>query len=521
NNLAAITNYGEYLEKQPPGLEVEIIENTSWSCPHGIERWRSNCGCNAGRNPKWNQEWRTPLRESLDWLRDILAERFSEEAGRFLTDPWAARDDYISVILDRTPENINSFMERNRNRELNTEETVTVLKLMELQRHAMLMFTSCGWFFDELSGIETVQIIQYAGRAVQLSKEVLGNDIEEQFLEKLAQAKSNLPAQGDGRRIFDKNVRPAMIDLTSVTAHFAVSSLFEEYGDGAEIFCYRIGIDDYQTSTAGKAKMATGKVTTTSSITGESAYMSFGVLHFGDHNVNAGVREFQGEEEYRLMQEEINQAFSIADFPEVIRLLDKHFGISNYSIKDLFLDEQRKVLDNILESALVEIEAAYNNVYQHHYPPMRFLTEHGYPIPRSFHTAAEFILNGGLRKTISGDILNTQEIKTLLEEAQTWNVELDNEGLSYLLQQTLERMTERLTNAPEDNAQLEELLTAVGVLQIVPFEVDLWKVQNLFHTILVSIYPDTKEKAGRGDESAGKWLEYFSVLGQKLSMKVS
>jgi len=520
NNLAQITNYGEYLEKHLPTHEVEINENTSWSCPHGIERWRSDCGCNAGRNPKWNQAWRAPLLKAMDWLRDTSASKYEEKAREFLKDPWAARDDYIEVILSRSPENIQRFLERHRTRELNEVESVTVLKLLELQRYAMLMYTSCGWFFDELSGIETVPVIQYAGRAVQLAKELFSDDIEPHFLERLKLAKSNIPEHGDGHRIYDKFVKPAMIDLTKVTAHFAVSSLFGEYGEQAEIYCYHIDLEDYQTSECGKAKLAAGRAKVTSNITKESATLSFGVLHFGDHNVNAGVREHRGEEAYQEMLQELTQTFSAADFPEVIRLLDKHFGTSTYSIKNLFLDEQRKVLDSILESALSEIEAAYYQVYEHHYPPMRFLSELGYPIPKSFHSAAEFILNSDLRKALSGDTLELERIRSLLDEIQTWKVELDTKGLSYLLQQTLERMMAKLAANPEDIAFLKELLAAAQMARSVPFPVDLWKVQNLYNEMLQSTFPEFQKRAQQGDESALEWLDQFVTLGQQLSMRV-
>ncbi|MFC2010596.1 DUF3536 domain-containing protein [Chloroflexota bacterium] len=521
NNLAIVTNYGEYLEKHPPTHQVEIIENTSWSCNHGIERWRSDCGCNAGRNPKWNQAWRAPLREAMDWLRDTLAGKYQEVAAQFLTDPWAARNDYIQVILDRSPENLHSFLERHRARELNDEEIIKTLKMLELQRHTMLMYTSCGWFFGELSGIETVQVIQYAGRTVQLAQEFFNDDIEKNFLERLELAKSNLKEHGDGRRLYEKFVKPAMIDLTKVTAHYAVSSLFEEYDQQAEIFCYHIDVEDYQTAECGKARLAAGWANVTSKITKEHTAISFGVLHFGDHNINAGVREYQGGEAYQTMVSETTQTCTAADFPEVIRLLDKHFGMSTYSIKDLFLDEQRKVLDNILESAMSDIEAAYYQVYEHHYPPMRFLSEIGYPIPKSFQSAADFILNGGLRQAISADSPNLEKIKSLLQEAQTWNVELDTEGLSYLLQQTLERMIENLIDSPEDTDLLQQLVSIAEMLPALPFQVDLWKVQNLYHKMLNSIYAEFQERARQGDEAAKEWLDHFVSLGQQLSMRVS
>jgi len=520
NGLAQITNYGEYLEKHPPTHEVEIIENTAWSCTHGIERWRSDCGCNAGRNPKWNQAWRSPLREAMDWLRDYLVPKYEEMGGRFLKDPWVARDDYIEVILDRSPENVQRFLDRHRTHELNESETVTVLKLLELQRYAMLMHTSCGWFFDELSGIETVQVIQYAGRAVQLAQELFGDDIEPNFLEYLELARSNIPKHGDGRRIYDKFVKPAVVDLIKVTAHFAVSSLFEDYGEQAKVYCYNADLEDYQSTVAGKLKLAAGKVKVMSTITRESATLSFGVLHFGDHNVNAGVREYQGEGNYQTMLQELTQTFSMADFPEVIRLLDKHFGMSTYSFKDLFLDEQRKVLDSILESALSEIEAAYYQVYEHHYPPMRFLSELGNPIPKSFQSAAEFILNNELRKAVGGDSLDLERIRSILDETQTWKVELDTEGLSYLLQRTLEGMMARLITTPEDIDFLNELLVAAELLRVLPFPVDLWKVQNLYYEILKSIYPAFQERAKRGEEAIQGWINQFVSLGQQLSIRV-
>jgi alpha-amylase/alpha-mannosidase (GH57 family) len=519
-DLAKFTNYAEYLEHFPPTHQVEIIENTSWSCIHGIERWRSNCGCNAGRNPEWNQEWRAPLRNAFDWLRDTLVEKYQESASRLLKDPWAARDDYIQVILNRSPENISDFIHRNCDRELSDEETREMLKLLELQRHAMLMYTSCGWFFDELSGIETVQVIQYAGRAVQLAGELFGNDIENHFLERLELAKSNLRQHGDGRKIYEKYIRPAMVDITKVTTHFAVSSMFEDYGDRADIFCYHVDVKDYQTAECGRTRLAAGWADITSEITHDHAEKSFGVLHFGDHNINAGVRDYYGGNAYQSMVAEITQTCIIGDFPGVIRLLDKHFGMSTYSIKDLFRDEQRKVLDNILKSVMEEIDSAYYQVYEHHYPPMRFLHEIGYPIPKSFHIAAEFILNGGLRKAMGEETINTENIKNLLGEAQIWQADIDSEGLSYLLQKSLERLMNQLLENPPDVSLLTRLNEICSLFDILPFQVDIWKVQNYFNRLLENTYPEFKQKGELGDKMAAEWLEQFVLLGKKLSMRV-
>ncbi|MBI3962495.1 MAG: DUF3536 domain-containing protein, partial [Deinococcus sp.] len=365
NQVAQITNYGEYLAKHPPTHEVEIIENTSWSCAHGIERWRAHCGCNSGRGG-WSQAWRTPLRQALDWLRDTLAPQYQEKARTLLKDPWAARSDYIQVLLDRSLKNMERFWAAQATRQLNEAEQSTALKLLELQRHAMLMFTSCGWFFDELSGIETVQVLQYAGRAIQLAEELFGNQVESLFLERLQQAKSNIAEHRDGASVFEKFVKPAMVDLQKVGAHYALSSLFEPYGEQARIYCYTISREDYRSLEAGKAKLAVGRARITSEITREAAALSFAALHLGDHNLNGGARVFLGQQAYLTMVQEVIEAFAQADLPTVIRLLDKHFGTSTYSLKLLFRDERRKILDLILNSTLAEAEAAYRQIYEHH-----------------------------------------------------------------------------------------------------------------------------------------------------------
>ena len=219
------------------------------------------------------------------------------------------------------------------------------------------------------------------------------------------------------------------------------------------------------------------------------------------------------------MVQEVSQTFTGADFPEVIRLLDKHFGTSTYSLKNLFRDEQRKVMDYILESALSEIEAAYHQVYEHYYPPMRFLSDLGNPVPKAFHSAAEFILNSDLRRALGGDTLEVEHIRALLDETTAWNVELDTEGLSHLFQKTLEKMMAKLAADPEDMAISNNLLAATEMVVSLPFGVDLWQVQNLYHEMLQAAYPEFRKRAEKGDESAKEWLAQFSAMGQQLKVR--
>jgi alpha-amylase/alpha-mannosidase (GH57 family) len=520
NQLAQLTNYGEYLERHPPTYQVEIIEKTSWSCFHGIDRWWSNCGCNSGGHPDWNQEWRTPLRDALDGLRDSLALPFEKRSLELLKDPWAARNDYLSVIHDCSTDNVVRFFTRHAVRPLSAADITTALKLLELQRHAMLMYTSCGWFFDELSGIETVQTMLFAGRAVQLGQDLFGDSLESQFTERLASAQSNLPEHGDGRQIYEKFVRPAMVDWEQVGAHYAISSLFEPYPERAKIDCYRTDRRDYQIFEAGLAKLAVGQVKLTSEITWESLVLDFGVLQMGDHHVNCGVQESLGDEPDPSLIREAVQAFRRADFAEVIRFMDRRFGESNYSLRSLFRDEQRRVLQQILTSSLGEAEALYRQIYERRAPMMRFLTNLHIPLPKVFAAAAELVLNGYLRRALELEEVDAERVHTLLEAAKLEGVGLDTATLEFAYRHKLERMTERLIVSPTVDL-LQQLDNAVSLIRALPFRVDLWKIQNGYYRLLENIYPDMQRQKEQGDKAAQAWLSTFKALGRKLAVKVS
>jgi alpha-amylase/alpha-mannosidase (GH57 family) len=520
HGLAKLTNYGEFLERNPPTHQVEIVQKTSWSCFHGIDRWWSNCGCNSGGHPGWNQEWRKPLRNGLDWLRDRIAAPFERVTAQLLKSPWAARDDYVSVVLDRSSDNVNAFFSRNAARELADNEKTTALKLLEMQRHAMLMYTSCGWFFDELSGIETTQVMQYAGRAVQLAQEVFGDYLESQFLQRLAEARSNFPEQGDGRRIYENFVKPAQVNWERAGAHYAVSSLFQDYPEQTKIYCFDATRGDYQVFTAGLSKMAVGRVSLTSEITRESEALSFAVLHMGDHNVNGGVRKFVGNEGYAALKQEVVEPFQRADFAEVIRIFDRRFGESNYSVSSLFRDEQRKVVDVILASSLREAETLYHQIYERRAPMMRFLTNLHIPLPKAWGAAAEFVLNGHLRAALEQEDINPDLVRSLLQATTQEGVSVDAATLEFAFRLNLERLAERLSADPTE-ACLKQLQNATSVFQFLPFAVDLWRVQNIYYGLFKNLYPKMRQAESRGDDAAKAWLETFSALGRQLGIKIS
>lgn len=516
NNLAKITNYGEYLEKHPPTHEAEIINNTSWSCAHGVERWRSNCGCNSGMKAGWSQEWRGPLRAALDALREDLAQPYQQHASELLKDPWKARDEYVSVVLDRSQQNINRFFEANAHRSLTHDEKVRALKLLELQRHAMLMYTSCGWFFDELSGLETVQVVMYAGRSLQLAQDLFGDHYEERFLEKLQHARSNIPENGFGSDIFSLWVKPAQIDLLKVAAHYAISSLFDRYNEESSVYSYDVRLIEDSRVQSGRAQLSLGQAQVCSRITLDCAHVSFGALHFGDHNVNAGVRYFRSEDEHKALADQANSAFNSADLPGAIRVLDRHFDGVTYSVKSLFRDEQRRVLQRILGSMISEAEGSLRQIYKHHAPLVSFLADINHPLPPVLRMTSEFVLNSLLRKAFSQDDLELERVRTLLETARRENIKLDAEGLSYTLKKRLDEMAGELLVLPRGQT-LERFNAAITLVRSLPFEVSLWRLQNAYYFLRENIYP---EMSRREDKVSRDWTAEFRALGERLDMRV-
>lgn len=520
HRLAQLTNYGEYLEKHPPTHEVEIFDNTSWSCMHGIERWKSNCGCNFNVHPGWNQEWRTPLRNAFDWLRDQIVIKYERKAKEYLKDPWEARDEYITLLLKRSEENINNFFERYAIKTLNTDEIVSALALLEIQRNALLMYTSCGWFFDELSGIETIQIIQYAGRAIQLSKKVFGDSLENAFLDKLSQAKSNIPEHKDGAHLYMKFVKPAIINTKKVGVHYAVSSIFEDYPESTGIYSYSVTREDCHQAETGKMKISVGRISIRSEIIKETERLSFCVLYLGNHDFNGGVRTFFGNDEYESMKDEVLTTFEKGAFSDIVRLMEKHFGMHNYSLKHLFKDEQRKIVNQVINATIEEFEETCCGLYENNRSLMGFLQQTGMSIPRTLYTAAEFTLNRNLKKALEND-KNIGRIQNILYDVKRWNISVNTMDLEFLVRRKIEKAINEMHKNPSDFNMLQTIEKDLNIFLLLPFKINLWQVQNVYYDMAKIIYKEFLLKAKSGNADAIRWVEMFRQIGHKLSFNLT
>ena len=526
-----VTNYAQFLALHPPTHEVEVVQDSSWSCAHGIERWRSDCGCASESGGQ--QRWRAPLRQALEWLRDELAQRYETHAAGLLHDPWAARDDYLEVVLDRNGR-LPAFLERHATRTLDEAETVRALRLLEMQRHALLMFTSCGWFFEELSRLEPVQVLRYAARAVQLARLVTDiDDLEDEFVERLQPAPSNDPTLQDGAWVYRRLVAPEVTELAQVAAHFAISSLFWPDGEPEQFGAYEVARDDYHRRRAGRAQLAFGGLTVRSNVTRMRSHVEFAVLHLGDHNFACGVRPRARSGDYARLGRQLEELFDTTDFPAMIRTIDDHFEGAGYSLRSLFRDEQRRILDTVLAETLSETETSYRVIYRGRAPLMRYLADLGAQLPRPLRRAAEVVLNADLRVALGQPNLDPDRVRNLLDEAARFDTELDTEGLGHTLSTTIAelaaRTAEHVVHAEEDftgfgwdhERTLERIHALIEVVAFVPFEVDVSTAQDLLWRLLHEHQATLFDRAAAGDEVARRWCDELGHVADAIGVATS
>ncbi len=519
-DLAEITVYGEYLSKYPPTHEVLIHENSSWSCIHGVERWKSDCGCSSGMHPEWHQKWRAPLRGALDWLRDNIVQIYADHMQGLAADPWQTRDDYIDIILDRSEDSIDSFITEHAGRALEPEEQPALLKLLEMQRHALLMYTSCGWFFDEISGLESVQILTYAARAMQLAREVSGISLEEAFITLLEKAPSNIAERGNGAAVYAEYVQPARLDLFRVAAHYALTSLFTDYDQIAPLYTYTAQADSYERYEMGKQKAAVGSVRIRSTITREQSLNSFAVLHLGDHNFTGGAAPHVDQEWFSRMQRDVRESFDRGDIADVIRQINTYFQESIFSLWHLFRDEQRDIINRLLGDTRDEVETSFRQIHQHHYPIMQVVDSLNLPLPGYFSVVVDFIVNTDICSLIEEDQFDGERLQRLVDEARKWHLNLNNPRFNLAVSEKIAECMDRLSRNPDDYVLMQSVIDILSRLAGLTLDLDLWKAQNIYFTVGRDMVKKKQQLMKHKNTHAAHWLETFKQLGDCLQVRI-
>jgi alpha-amylase/alpha-mannosidase (GH57 family) len=509
-----------------PVFEVDLKQKSSWSCFHGVERWASDCGCSTGGQPGWNQKWRKPLRDALNNLRDELSEIYEENASDYFIDVWSARNKYIEVILDRNEDSINRFFEKVQKKKLSKEERINAIKLLEIQRQSMLMFTSCGWFFCEISGIETVQILKYAARAIQLAEEFGDKDLETVFVNTLEKARSNLPEEGTGKDIYYKYVKPSAVNHRHVVSHWAISSLYEDYADETEIYCYKINKLDYRRFQKGESNLILGRVQTKSKITLEENDIIFALLHFSGEDFHCALKEFTSNAEYNKIKTSLVSKYNTLSMTEVIRAIDENFGKEYYTLKDLFIKERRNIINELLQDKLDKFSLTFQDLYTEGKMPILQLQEIGLEIPEEFKIVAEYTLSKAFNSTIidSIKILNEDTVQKALDI----KVEAEKIGAKLYKKPSKEIFTEKITrnvNLLADNPEIQQAYKTLNILTIAKqLNIDpvIREAQSIYFNKIFSQIPELlKHLWNSGNlKQDKKFIGYLLNIGEMLDINV-
>ena len=519
-----ITNYAEYLDKYRSNYEADIKQASSWSCFHGVGRWKEDCGCSTGGHPGWNQKWRKPLREALDYLRDELVKIFENEGPKYFNkEVWEVRNNYIAVILDRGSMNVSKFQRENFNEDLSDTDKVRAMELLEIQRQAMLMYTSCGWFFSEISGIETVQIMKYAARAMQLAANFSKKDFEKRFLEILEEAKSNITEYGTGRNIFEKFVKPSIITMKQIASLWAISSLYQEFEDEENIYCYKVLKHDYQRVQKGNSTFVTGKIEIQSRITLEKSQLVFALMQYGSGDFHCAIKQFSDDSEYTNMKNNLIKIFMLNPITEIIRAIDEYFGKEYFTLKDIFIEERRKILQLLLKDKLNKFARTYEEMYDEGKGSIYHMLNLGLAIPDEFKIAASYALSRKFNDLIihSGGFVEpgiTQQAVDINYEAKKMGIKLDKTSSNKIFAKKINQNLNRLTYGLEIQ-QAEVILELFDYIEKLELEVDIAEAQN---TYFAKIYIHMDEiiamSAGSKRKSNKQLIEMLLDIGEKLNI---
>jgi alpha-amylase/alpha-mannosidase (GH57 family) len=510
---ARLTNYGEFLEKFPPSWEVQIHENSSWSCAHGVERWRSNCGCRLGGHGQWTQEWRVSLRNSLDQLAVSLDSIFEKRASAFLRDPWAARNDYIHIILDRGDDSLARFFKNHAVGVLSDVDQMDALRLLEMQRQRLLMFTSCAWFFDEVSGLESTTVLTSAARAIQIAGAFPeGAMLETVFVAALAQAKSNIPEIGNGAVVYERFVKPVAADLPRIAAHQALKALWREEHDRGTVYCFDYAFLDRQMERSSGTALGLGRIRVRSRITRETYEAAYAVLHLGGHDFHCVLRASPNLPQLRAATERLVDVFNTGSMTEAMGLLAQHFEPRVFDLQDLLLEERRHILSAVIEDILGRFEGTYRMLVDENKKLMNYLLKASFPMPHAFRLALESVLGRDLHKSLmefSADETHTAFLKRVHSDAKTFSVVLNWEGVGQLIQNRLESHMSVLAKFPSPDLA-ERCLSLLSLAEDLELTLSLWVTENTYFSAwkntlrtLVGSSPETsrhtayRELAGR------------------------
>lgn len=518
DETVSLINYGQYLKKHPPVFQAEIHENSSWSCVHGVERWQADCGCASGGHPKWNQAWRAPLRKAMDWLAAEAQTLLETTGAELFTAPTAARDAYIQVMLDRSPANVSRFLAGHALTPVTSHSAITMLKLLEMGRMAELLSTSCAWFFDEVSGIETVQILQYAARLSQLMGEITGKSPERRLLGLLAKIPSNVLKHA--AQAYEQYAKPGKTGLLHAAAHAAVASLFEDRPPAAALGAWEVTREAHEVLRCNRWTLATGLGRIASPITWENLEFVYAAAWFGGHHVLCGVEPANGPQDLQTLRTPLTRAFERGDQGAALSRISTRFGEHTYSLARLFRDEQRAILNRMLAPARQAAIESYRKVFDSSADMLRYLQWLSTPLPVEILDAGRHVAQHDMELVFGGDLPEDwQRAEAIADSVARWSLALDRERLGLLATAWIGRLLLNVEARPAGITPMKTAIRALELAHTLALPLRIWKAQNACFHLAGKPLARMEAKTLAGDEAAGVWVDAFKRLAKLLGVK--
>lgn len=497
---AAIVNYGWFLSAFPVVAEVEIFERTAWSCAHGLGRWSDDCGCHVGGEPGWNQKWRAPMRKALEFVRDGLAVHFENRMADLCDDPWKVRNDYIEVVLDRK-NNLPGFLKQHLKGGPRSPYATLFMELLEMQRFTLLMFTSCGWFFDEISRLESVLILKYAAMAIQLAEKTGLQGIEPRFLELLKLAPSNVPEFGNGANVYLRKVKPEAFSRARVAANYAIQSLARSSQRDFRIYAYSLLPQKEEDLGATPVRCIYGLVSVRDDRTLDKEDFVYAVTHFGGLDFRCSVKPYSDEGDFQSVLAVLEEAIEEQSTIKVMRVLDEKFGTDYFGLEDVLKDLRTSIALDIGRETLDNYSSLNRNMFYALKPLLLSLRHWGIKIPGDLRGSIRRVLSEEAQDLVEDLLVHEMRqgpsgppdwdstdfffrvhmarINSLRDEAQSWGVSLDLEEVSSRLGSFLVKLFSRLIRTFDDRdaGRFHRLLVLCRAMAIRP---ETWKLQTLY-----------------------------------------
>lgn len=475
-----LTNYGQFLEMHPPTWTATIVEPSAWSCAHGVGRWSRDCGCRMGGGS--DQAWRGPLRTAFERMREAIDPLYAQQASELLIDPWAARDAYIAVVLDRARETVDAFLRTHARRPLDEKEVPRALALLEMQRNALLAFTSCGWFFDHVDGLEPAQVMAYAVRAAELAGRFGAVGVEPALLRDLEAAHSRQPGAITGREVVERRVLGARFDAARVVAAHDVVAL-ADLGHRAESPGWNVSEIDAPISVRrGDLRLRAGTFRVREATTCEESVLRCAAVHKGGFEVEVAVRPAGDEAAWNEVVGNLSAAVAGGRVAEASAILATIGPVRD--ARDVpSRDDTTLLAERVVAAEVARAEVAHRAVFERCAPVLRALATMGVPPPRALRSASKVVLDADIARAAEADPPDVARIARLVAEARAEDVRLDEGALSLTVQRLIARTASALEADAGDVDRMRRLGELLDLARLLGPHVDISRAQDFVWTV--------------------------------------